>query len=369
MKKSIKKRNWCFIVYPTKEQLDKLDSCNYDGSDGYGSAPDDWIEILKKSGVEFAVSPLHDKDLLEDNSGKTKKPHYHVIVCYGNTTTFNNVVKSFYDKIISSNEFIRTINQRKYHIKNGKPFFLFERIFANSFINALKTSKALNTNYITLDIETYLDENNKMNIYCISFFDGKKSNSYYITDFKSTTELIHKVFKILLVRKNNHKNIYIHNSSNFDLIFLLKNIAQIPNITLDPIIKDGNFINLKIIYGPKKAYYINLKDSFLLLPVNLSKLAKQFNVKDLKTIFPHSFVNENNLNYKGIVPSFNHFGNFSLEDYNNYCTKFNNNWDLKLEAIKYCEIDCISLYQVIETFSKLIYKMHILIFFLIYIYY
>lgn len=101
MKKSIKKRNWCFIVYPTKEQLDKLDSCNYDGSDGYGSAPDDWIEILKKSGVEFAVSPLHDKDLLEDNSGKTKKPHYHVIVCYGNTTTFNNVVKSLTEKLNS----------------------------------------------------------------------------------------------------------------------------------------------------------------------------------------------------------------------------------------------------------------------------
>lgn len=93
----MKKRNWCFIVYPTKDQLKSLGSA-YDGSDGYGSVPADWIEILKKSGLKYAISPLHDKDLLEDNSGKTKKPHYHVIICYGNTTTFNNV-KSLTDRL------------------------------------------------------------------------------------------------------------------------------------------------------------------------------------------------------------------------------------------------------------------------------
>lgn len=97
MKKSIKKRNWCFLIYPSKEQLEVLNS-NYDGSDGYGSVPDDWIDVLKKSGLKYAISPLHDKDLLEDNSGKTKKPHYHIIVCYGNPTTFNNV-KSLTDKL------------------------------------------------------------------------------------------------------------------------------------------------------------------------------------------------------------------------------------------------------------------------------
>lgn len=97
MKKSIKKRNWCFLIYPSKEQLEVLNS-NYDGSDGYGSVPDDWIDTLKKSGLKYAISPLHDKDLLEDSSGKTKKPHYHIIVCYGNPTTFNNV-KSLTDRL------------------------------------------------------------------------------------------------------------------------------------------------------------------------------------------------------------------------------------------------------------------------------
>ena len=92
--KSIKKRNWGFVVYPTKEQLEKIGSVDYDGADGYGTLPDDWRERLQLSGLQYAISPLHDKDKLEDGSGRIKKPHYHVIVVYGNPTTFNNV-KSF----------------------------------------------------------------------------------------------------------------------------------------------------------------------------------------------------------------------------------------------------------------------------------
>lgn len=89
-KSNIKKRNWAFIVYPSKEQLSELNS-KYDGSDGYGSVPDDWKQKLNLSGLQYAISPLHDKDELEDESGKTKKPHYHVIICYGSPTTYNNV--------------------------------------------------------------------------------------------------------------------------------------------------------------------------------------------------------------------------------------------------------------------------------------
>lgn len=96
-KTSVKKRNWAFFVYPTKEQLAKLKS-EYDGSDGYGSVPDDWQQRLQLSGLQYAISPLHDKDKLEDGSGKTKKPHYHVIVVYGSPTTYNNV-KSLTDSL------------------------------------------------------------------------------------------------------------------------------------------------------------------------------------------------------------------------------------------------------------------------------
>lgn len=98
-KSSVKKRNWAFFVYPTQKQLENLKS-EYDGADGYGSVPDDWQQRLQLSGLQYAISPLHDKDKLEDDSGKTKKPHYHVIVVYGSPTTYNNV-KSLTDNLNS----------------------------------------------------------------------------------------------------------------------------------------------------------------------------------------------------------------------------------------------------------------------------
>ena len=66
----IKKRNWGAVIYPE-------------------SAPADWKEILKIKGLTFAVSPLHDSDI--NPTGESKKEHYHIILCFGSPTTFNNV--------------------------------------------------------------------------------------------------------------------------------------------------------------------------------------------------------------------------------------------------------------------------------------
>lgn len=68
--KNVKKRNWAFVLYPE-------------------SAPKNWREILAQSGVQCAISPLHDRDV--NPTGEPKKPHYHVILVYGNPTTYNNV--------------------------------------------------------------------------------------------------------------------------------------------------------------------------------------------------------------------------------------------------------------------------------------
>lgn len=70
--KNVKKRNWAFVLYPE-------------------SAPADWVEQLQLSGLQCAVSPLHDRDV--NPTGEPKKPHYHVILCYSGPTAYN-VVKA-----------------------------------------------------------------------------------------------------------------------------------------------------------------------------------------------------------------------------------------------------------------------------------
>lgn len=76
-KKSIKKRNWAFVAYPD-------------------SVPEGWKDILSKSGLPCAISPLHDKDI--DPTGLPKKPHWHVIVCYSGPTSYN-VVQSLTESL------------------------------------------------------------------------------------------------------------------------------------------------------------------------------------------------------------------------------------------------------------------------------
>ena len=65
-----KKRYWAFVLYPE-------------------SAPSNWRDLLQSTGIQCAISPLHDKDVNPDNT--LKKPHYHIILCYEGPTTYNNV--------------------------------------------------------------------------------------------------------------------------------------------------------------------------------------------------------------------------------------------------------------------------------------
>ena len=74
----IKSRFWTAEVYPD-------------------SAPEDWKEIIKISGLVAAISPLHDKDV--DATGKPKKPHYHLILCWEGPTTLNNARKFVMGKL------------------------------------------------------------------------------------------------------------------------------------------------------------------------------------------------------------------------------------------------------------------------------
>lgn len=68
--KNVKKRYWAMVLYPE-------------------SAPPDWRDRLQATGIQCAISPLHNMDINPDNT--KKKEHYHIILCYEGPTTFNNV--------------------------------------------------------------------------------------------------------------------------------------------------------------------------------------------------------------------------------------------------------------------------------------
>ena len=72
-----KERYWTFVLYPE-------------------SAPENWKDILSDTGLEIAISPLHNLDY--NPTGEVKKEHFHILLCFNGPTTYNKV-KSICDSL------------------------------------------------------------------------------------------------------------------------------------------------------------------------------------------------------------------------------------------------------------------------------
>lgn len=91
--KNSRTRNYATVIYPSKEYLDSIGS-DYDGTDGYGSSPDNWQEIIADMHVPAMISPLH-QDYNPD--GKMKKPHFHVFFMFDGVKEWDTQVKPLFE--------------------------------------------------------------------------------------------------------------------------------------------------------------------------------------------------------------------------------------------------------------------------------
>jgi DNA polymerase type B, organellar and viral len=278
-----------------------------------------------------------------------------------------NVILSYVDRLINPTRFERSIGSNKYvFIQNEQLEFDLVLTTTNKSaksISNLKPLKSLKNNKIaTMDFETYTNKDGKMIPYLVSWYDGMITNSYFLTDFNSPENMIQKAVKDLLKAKYKGFKIYLHNFANFDSVFLLNTLTQLG--FCKTIVNKGRLISVTLNFvlnnemDNKKinVYSLDFRDSLQLLLMSLSKLAKAFGVGVQKGVFPHRFVNSDNLNYIGEVPAFKYFDNITIFEYLDYCINFNNdNWSLRDEAIKYCKQDCISLHQILIKFSELIF--------------
>lgn len=73
-KKVAKSRYWAFIMYPD-------------------SAPEDWKNILIRAALPIAISPIHDRDVKNWDTGEMDKSHWHVLCCFDGPTTQANVIR------------------------------------------------------------------------------------------------------------------------------------------------------------------------------------------------------------------------------------------------------------------------------------
>jgi hypothetical protein len=265
----------------------------------------------------------------------------------------NKLILEFKDYIVEGNKpntFIRIVKDQEYKFIDGE---LIVKIInrKTKFIKTIKMNRNITNKFLTLDIETRTIDN-IIKPFCICYFDGINSFSFYLSDYKNEELMLKEA--ILSLFNNKYKNyiVYIHNLSFFDGIFLIKALSSIENMHIRPLMKDGKIFNIELSFNKIK---LSLRDSLLMLPISLSKLANAFKVED-KGIYPYDFINSNELNYIGKVPNFNYFKDISLDSYNNYSKSFKlAKWNLRKVTIDYCIQDCLILYQIINKFNLLIF--------------
>lgn len=257
------------------------------------------------------------------------------------------------DRYINENTFIREIGQKEFTFVNGELKLLTIKK-DNKFITPIKKHKQINNKILTMDIETRVI-NNDHHPYCISIYDGLITKSFFITNYINIEEMMVDSLKFVCQWKYDNHKVYLHNFAKFDSIFLFKVMIKIG--TINPIIHKGKFISIQFRYNN---YVLEFRDSYLLLPSSLRKLGQSFNVDMKKGLFPHLFVNDPSisLDYDGLIPSISNFIDVSIDDYIHYMKDFllnNKSWNLKSEAIHYCELDCISLYEILVKFNHIIF--------------
>jgi hypothetical protein len=327
-----------------------------------------WPNIEFDEEFKTAYSSYHNKtmDINLDFVIYISKCKYSVFV-----KNRGKVMFTFTDTSLNNNNdlniFSRTIiedNRKKiYYFNNGK-VELYKTWMKTAFITK-KSKDIINQNsskILTLDLETKLDNSNKMIPVCMSIYDGEKAITFMF-NLDSWQNDMANAIRTLMRRKYDNYRIYIHNLSYFDSIFMIDVLSQLG--TLYPFMKDNKILKLTFKYNTEKGRkcVINFYDSLLILPDSLANLSRSFKIETPKSIFPLLFLNREdfNINYIGSVPEYKYFysaytDKFTKLDYNNYCNKFKDKkWELSVELAKYCEIDTVSLYQIIIKFQNEIY--------------
>src|SRR6267142_1363248 len=123
-----------------------------------------------------------------------------------------DLIIKFIDFKLSENKFVRIIENKKYYFENNKQI-LFSKENNSKFIRVLPKS-------------------------------NKIAYSYFISDFKDSQDLILTALKSILTRKYNGYNVYMHNMAKFDIIFLLKHLVKLGDVT--PIIHNGRIISINL---------------------------------------------------------------------------------------------------------------------------
>jgi len=254
------------------------------------------------------------------------------------------------DTFVSEGCFKREIGKSTIYFLDGVEVLRKQQLPSKAFKKS-KVDNYLQKYIVTMDIET-IKQNNKLIPYLICAYNGLD----YITSYADSTlnqkMLFSKFFNELLTffKKGNVLQVYAHNLSNFDGVFLLSQLLEYGKI--EPLYFNGKLMSIKLKIDIKgyEDKTIVFKDSYLLLPVTLRKLCEVFKINLAKGYFPYLLYD---IFYTGVFPKFTYWTDINYKEWSVLKSIFGKKmWNFQQEAIKYCKLDCASLHEVLTLFNQ-----------------
>lgn len=264
------------------------------------------------------------------------------------------------DTFVSEGSFKREIGKTTIYFLDGE-IIVKKQIRPVKYIKRLKSEKVLLESFVTMDVET-IKQGNQLVPYLINAYNGSDHITSYANTALNQKVLFSSFFNKLLtfISSKSSLLVYAHNLSSFDGVFLLNHL--IPYGEVKPLYHNGRLMSIKIKLntiaggGGYEGKTIIFKDSYLLFPYPLRNLCEALSIKVLKSYFPFRL---NNINFIGRLPSFNYWIDITPEAYKEMKVQFKNKmWNFKDEAIKYCKLDCICLYEILSKINSNYFEKH-----------
>ncbi len=224
-----------------------------------------------------------------------------------------------------------------------------------------------NPNIGSIDIETYLNKDNVHEIYALGFRTHLIPDPvvYYIDESLDSSIIVLSLINELLRPKYDKITFYCHNFGGYDVIFILKIINSYNDLQttnekkykLSPLLREDKVIKLTI---RKDGKSLIILDSYCMLTSSLDKLGKDFGVETQKSLFPYKFSSDSHLFYKGHTPGIHYYNDISIDKYREI---YKEDWDFKVETIRYLKDDLNCLYEIMISANKQVhndYKINIM---------
>ena len=239
---------------------------------------------------------------------------------------------------------------------------LKEKVLPAKPFKLVKSDTELTPNnvFMTIDIETILIDNIQTPYLICGYgkdiqIESRTDNTSIESQDKMFKEFITKLIDVK--KKNKHlKYVYAHNFAGFDGILFMKHLINYEGANVKPLIFNNKLMSIKFEFkceGHKNSSTLTFKDSYLMLPYGLRALCKAFKVNNPKTYFPYLL---SILNYIGEYPEYKYFSKITKSLYDSNKESFRGLWSFREESLKYCRIDCVALFEVIEKFNELIFN-------------